>query len=188
MRPFIDFCIEMYEHQRSRYLERREEEAAPLKWFEENLMAKGSFSTLLGLSFENSTPEGGYWVSYSVGDSCLFQLRQGIIDVFPEMDSIGFGNSPALIASNPVYNKELLSKVKMSSGVFLYGDIFYLMTDAVAKWFIAQLEEGKRPWHTLDAYLDYDREGLTMYLTSLRDMGILKNDDVTIARVKILEE
>ncbi len=188
MRQFIDFCIDIYEHQRRRYLKRREEGGTPLKWFEENLMAKGSFSTLLGLSFENSTPEGGYWTAYSVGDSCFFQLRQGIIDVFPEMDSTGFGNSPALIASNPAYNKELMSKVKVSSGVFQYGDIFYLMTDAVANWFIGQLEEGKRPWRTLDEYLDYDHEGLTMYMTRLRDEGRLKNDDVTIARVITLEE
>jgi hypothetical protein len=123
-----------------------------------------------------------------VGDSCLFQLRQDIIDVFPEMDSNGFGNSPDLIASNPVYNKELLDKVKVKRGEFLYGDRFYLMTDAVASWFIAQLEEGKRPWRTIDEYLDYDREGLTMYLTSLRDEGRLKNDDVTIARVITLED
>lgn len=188
MRLFIDFCIEMYEYQRSRYLERREEEAAPLKWFEENLMAKGSFSTLLGLSFEDSTPWGGCWTSYSVGDSCLFQIRQDMIDVFPEMDSTGFGNSPDLIASNPVYNKELLDKVKVKRGRFLYGDRFYLMTDAVASCFIAQLKEGNRPWRTIDEYLDYDREGLTMYLTSLQDEGRLKNDDVTIARVITLED
>jgi hypothetical protein len=111
-----------------------------------------------------------------------------MIDAFPEIDSTGFGNSPDLIASNPAYNKELLNKVRVKSGEFLYGDIFYLMTDAVANWFIAQLEEGKRPWRTLDEYLNYDREGLTMYLTSLRNEGRLKNDDVTIARVKTLEE
>ena len=188
MRQFIDFCIEMYEYQRSRYLKRRDEEAAPLKWFEENLMEKGSFSTLLGLSFEDSTPWGGRWTSYSVGDSCFFQIRQDMIDLFPEIDSNGFGNSPELIASNPAYNNELLDKVRVKSGRFLYGDKFYLMTDAVANWFIAQFEEGKRPWHTLDQYLDYNHEGLTMYLTSLRNEGRLKNDDVTIARIKTLED
>ena len=62
------------------------------------------------------------------------------------------------------------------------------MTDAVANWFIKKLEEGKRPWRTIDEYLDYDREGLSLYLTYLRNDGRLKNDDITIARVKTLED
>jgi hypothetical protein len=188
MRLFTDFCIDIYEHQRKRYLQRREEAGTPLKWFEENLMAKGSFSTLLGLSFEDSKPDGGYWTSYSVGDSCLILFRENVIDAFPEIDSAGFGNNPDLIASNPLYNKELLIKVKVKTGEFRYGDTFYLMTDAIANWFITQLEEGKRPWRTLDEYLDFDHEALTKYLTLLRDEGKIKNDDVTIARVTILEE
>jgi hypothetical protein len=76
----------------------------------------------------------------------------------------------------------------VKTGEFRYGDTFYLMTDAIANWFITQLEEGKRPWRTLDEYLDFDHEALTKYLTLLRDEGKIKNDDVTIARVTILEE
>lgn len=188
MRLFTDFCIDIYEHHRKRYIERRKEKNNPLKWFEENLMAKGSFSTLLGLSFEDSTPGGGFWVSYSVGDSCLIQFREKVVNTFPEIGSADFGNSPNLIASNPIYNKELPNKVKVKTGEFYYGDIFYLMTDAIANWFITQLEAGETPWNTLNEYLDNDHEALTNYLTLLRDEGKLKNDDVTIARVTILEE
>ena len=151
-------------------------------------MAKGSFSTLLGLSFDDSKPEGGFWVAYSVGDSCLIQLRGQVVDTFPEIGSTDFGNSPNLIASNPLYNKELLNKVNVKAGEFNYGDNFYLMTDAIANWFITQLEEAKKPWLTLDEFLDHENEGLCDYITLLRDEGRLKNDDVTIARVTILEE
>jgi len=186
IRQFTDFCIDVYEDQREKYIQRRVEKNNPLKWFEENLMAKGSFSTLLGITFFNSTPEGGYWRSISVGDSCLFQIRDSVIESFPMDDSSSFGNSPELIASNPAYNQELESKVKFRTGYFLFGDSFYLMTDAVANWFIAQNSEGKRPWAALGELLETD--GLKDYVNQLRGEGSLKNDDVTIARVKLVED
>lgn len=188
MRQYIDFCIDIYEDQRVKYLQRRVESGNPLKWFEENLMAKGSFSTLLGLSFMDDGPFGGYWASYCVGDSCLFHFREAVIDVFPELDSGGFSNSPDLIASNPVYNRDVLDRVVTKTGEYLYGDVFYLMTDAIANWFVNKLEANERPWETLDGYLDGDHVEFTEFLMGLRDEGELKNDDVTIARVTVLEE
>jgi hypothetical protein len=186
IRQFTDFCIDVYDYQIERYIQKRKENNNPLKWFEENLMAKGSFSTLLGVTFFNSTPEGGYWRSISVGDSCLFQLRESVIESFPMNDSASFGNSPELISSNPAYNQELETKVKVKTGYFLFGDSFYLMTDAVANWFITQAAEGNRPWAALEELLETDR--LKDYVNHLREEGSLKNDDVTIARVKLAED
>lgn len=188
MRQFTDFCIDIYNYQMDTYIQKRKERNNPLKWFEENLMIKGSFSTLLGVTFVNSSPTGGRWKSYSVGDSCLFQLRDNLIDVFPMMDSSNFGNSPDLISSNPAYNLELESKVKVKTGHFLFGDSFYLMTDAIANWFITQIAEEKRPWVTLDEFLEVDYDGLNEYINHLRGENRLKNDDVTIARVTLLED
>lgn len=183
---FTDFCIDVYDDQREKYIQRRKENNNPLKWFEENLMIKGSFSTLLGVTFFNATPEGGYWRSISVGDSCLFQIRESVIESFPMGESSSFGNSPDLISSNPAYNQELETKVKVKTGYFLFGDSFYLMTDAVANWFIAQNAEGNRPWATLEELLETDR--LKDYVNQLREEGSLKNDDVTIARIKLAED
>jgi hypothetical protein len=188
IRQFTNFCIDVYNYQKEKYIQRRMENNNPLKWFEENLMAKGSFSTLLGVTFFNTTTEGGYWRSYSVGDSCLFQLRNSIIESFPMNDSSSFGNSPDLISSNPAYNQELESKVKVKTGYFLFGDSFYLMTDAIANWFITQIAEGKRPWVNLEEFLDMDYGGLTGYVNHLREENRLKNDDVTIARIKLAED
>jgi hypothetical protein len=188
IRQFTNFCIDVYNYQKEKYIQRRKENNNPLKWFEENLMAKGSFSTLLGVTFFNTTPEGGYWRSYSVGDSCIFQLRDSIVESFPMNDSSSFGNSPDLISSNPAYNQELESKVKVKTGYFLFGDSFYLMTDAIANWFITQIAEGKRPWVPLEEFLEMDYGGLTGYVNHLREENKLKNDDVTIARVKLTED
>ena len=188
IRQFTDFCIDIYDYQMVVYIQRRKERNNPLRWFEENLMYKGSFSTLLGVTFVNSSPTGGHWKSYSVGDSCLFQLRDELIEVFPMMDSSAFGNSPDLISSNPAYNLELESRVKVKTGQFLFGDTFYLMTDAIAHWFVTQIEEEKMPWNTIDELLEADNDGLIEYIDHLQGENKLKNDDVTIARVNLLED
>jgi hypothetical protein len=188
VRVFTDFCIDVYNYQSEKYIQKRRDNNNPLKWFEENLMVKGSFSTLLGVTFVNTTPEGGYWRSCSVGDSCLFQLRDNIIETFPINDSSAFDNSPDLISTNPAYNQELENKVKVKTGDFLFGDSFFLMTDAIANWFLTQLEEDKRPWVTLEELLETGCNGLTEYVDHLREENRLKNDDVTIARIRLTED
>jgi hypothetical protein len=159
---FTDFCIDVYE------------------------VLKGSFSTLLGVTFFDETPEGGCWLSVSVGDSCIFQLRDSVIESFPVSDISSFGNSPDLISSNPAYNRELEAKVRVKTGRFLFGDSFYLMTDAIAHWFMNQNAEGGRPWTILEELFETDR--LKEYVDRLRGEGSLKNDDVTIAQVMLTEE
>ena len=62
------------------------------------------------------------------------------------------------------------------------------MTDAIANWFITQIAEEKRPWVTLDEFLEVDHDGLNEYINHLRDENRLKNDDITIARVTLLED
>jgi len=188
VRRFTDFCVDIYDYQMERYVQGRLERGSPLRWFEENLMNKGSFSTLLGVTYVHSSPEGGHWVAYSVGDCCLFQLRGELIDVFPVMDSSGFGNSPDLISSNPAYNVELESRVKVKTGRFRFGDTFYLMTDAIAHWFVTEIAAGEEPWSAVDEFLGSDNPGLHGYIDRLRVENRLKNDDVTIARVSLLEE
>jgi hypothetical protein len=185
---FTDFCIDVYNHQRERYIQRRRELNNPLKWFEENLMTKGSFSTLLGVTFIKNQQEGGYWKSYSIGDSCLFQIRDTLIEAFPTMDPLTFGNSPDLISSNPAYNEELESKIKVKTGAFVFGDSFYLMTDAIASWFLTLVAEGEKPWEHLEEYFEMEDYDLVDYINSLREDNRLKNDDTTIARLKIMEE
>lgn len=180
---YVDFCIQVYENQREKYIQRRNEQDNPLKWFEENLMTKGSFSTLLGVSFVQNQRDGGYWMSYSVGDSCMFQIRDGLIDAWPILGPSTFGNSPDLISTNPIYNRELEDKVKIKKGHFLFGDVFYFMTDAIANWFLTRVAETERPWRVLKEYNETDE--ILNYIEFLRDNHRLKNDDTTIAQVTL---
>ena len=183
---YIDFCIEIYEIQKQKYLKKREMENKPLKWFEENLMAKGSFATLLGLSFVDSKTKGGHWKSYSIGDSCLIQLRENIITIFPKMNSNSFTNNPNLISTNPNYNKNIQPQIK--TGEWRNGDTFYLMTDAIANWFHQEIEQKRKPWTIIDQFIENNKQGLNQFIAYLREAKKLKNDDVTIARVQIHED
>jgi hypothetical protein len=182
---YVDFCIQVYENQRNKYIQRRNEQDNPLKWFEENLMAKGSFSTLLGVSFVRNQKDGGYWMAYSVGDSCMFQIRDGLIDTWPILSPSKFCNNPDLISSNPFYNRDLEDNFKIKKGHFLFGDVFYFMTDAIANWFITRVAETERPWRVLKEYNETDE--ILEYIEFLRDSYRLKNDDTTIAQVTLKE-
>ena len=61
------------------------------------------------------------------------------------------------------------------------------MTDAIANWFIKQLAEGKKPYVIIEEFLGVDNEGLKKFIDHLREENQLKNDDITITRIKLLE-
>ncbi len=55
--------------------------------------------------------------------------------------------------------------------------MFILATDAIAKWFLASHEAGKRPWNTLKSIKD-DGEYLD-FIAKLRKAKQMRNDDTT---------
>jgi hypothetical protein len=65
-------------------------------------------------------------------------------------------------------------------------DAFYLATDALSAWFLADNEAGRRPWETLrdlgtaDAPLSF-----ADWVRMLRSRGVMRNDDVTLVRLTI---
>jgi hypothetical protein len=56
------------------------------------------------------------------------------------------------------------------------------MTDALAKWFLEQVEVCGRPWQELDGLLQAPtpQPAFEEWVTTLRDAGRLRNDDVTL--------
>jgi hypothetical protein len=57
------------------------------------------------------------------------------------------------------------------------------MTDALAQWFLAEAELGRRPWSAL-ARAVATPEGFAAFVDCLRGGGALRNDDVTLVRVE----
>jgi hypothetical protein len=160
--------------------------AQPLPWYAEEKIRAGAFSSLLGFTIRqaNSKKRGaGTWEAIAVGDSCLFQIRDSeLINSFPMENSAQFNNRPALLSSNASSNEHLTEYTFNKEGEWKAGDLFYLVTDALACWFLKDIEEGGKPWVIKRS----TQESFEDWITRLRNEGVIRNDDVTMFRVELL--
>jgi hypothetical protein len=162
----------------------------PLPWYAEESVRRGAFASILGitLSDDPSRSVGGTWQAVALGDSCLFHLRgEELLASFPIDSSDDFCNRPQLLSSSEVNNAAVYQNIRAVQGVWEEGDSFYLMTDALACWFMSEDERGKRPWESVR---DLDSRGPIKpfgdWLSDLRKRKAIRNDDVTLLRVDLL--
>jgi hypothetical protein len=161
-----------------------------LDWFAEEKRQLGAFATFLGLSLNKPRAgEEGRWRALAVGDCCLFQVRDNrLTAAFPLRRSADFNNRPPLLCSRAVGDDPAnqLSRARKRVGRWKAGDRFFLMTDALAQWFLRRREEGRRPWQALARRLagPDTAAGLTAFVGRLRRRGALANDDVTLLVVE----
>ncbi len=155
-----------------------------LPWYAEMKLAQGAFATLLGLRLRERGVCRGRWHAMVVGDCLLVQVSGGEwAGSFPVVDAAQFGSNPQLIGSRP----DLVKKAKhgriCTSGEWLAGDRFYLLTDAVAAWMLKDACAGGRPWELLDAALSAGT--FQAFVGDLRSRRKIRNDDVTVIRVEL---
>lgn len=169
-----------------------------LPWYAEEKARSGAFAAFLGVKFglfqfpahrrtlwgwlkpkpKVKGPSFG-WRSIAIGDTCLFQIRNGKLAVaFPLKASSAFNDRPFLVSSNPSRNQSLWSAIQHAQGDCLAGDVFILATDALSKWFLTECEAGKHPWEVL---MQLASPGdFTGLIDRLREQKNLKNDDTTL--------
>ena len=170
----------------------------PLPWYAEEKVRSGAFAAVVGLTVLPATaqdggpegdgagPPGGRWRALALGDSCLFRVREDAFVAFPVAHSTEFGNRPALLSSNPAANAGLADRLPCAAGDWLPGDRFYLMTDALACWFLQATEVGGHPWDALrDLAATSGSATFTGWVGELRAGGGLRNDDVTLVMVEV---
>ncbi len=159
--------------------------SADVPWYLEPGLTQGAFATFLGLVFEDNS-----WYALAVGDSCLFQVRRGeLIRTFPILRAADFSNAPWLVGSrtSPI-------EVPHKNGLQQYGecqpgDRFWLMTDALAQWFLLQSEAGAKPWLSLEPLIypgssdDEAQHAFAAWIEGLRNERRLRNDDVTLVAI-----
>ena len=162
-----------------------------LPWYAEEKAASGAFSSLLGLELsENRESERSQrtWRATAVGDSCLAQISgDKVICAFPLTKASAFNNRPSLLgslASTPVDEPDLILEV---TGEWAREDQFLLMTDALACWFLRECEDGSKPWALLREACAHGQKSFRRFVADLRHQRALKNDDVTLMRIDILE-
>jgi hypothetical protein len=172
---------------KSEYLRDRDRRERPVQWYEEPGFQEGAFSTLLGLTLTGSADgRSGVWAAVALGDSCVFQIRGGaLVRTFPVQHSSDFNNRPVLLASNPAHNAQVISAMRQASGTFESGDVFYLMTDALARWALQEDEEGRNPWPTLRDLNTLHAPAFDVWIEGLRKTQELRNDDVTLIRIDL---
>jgi len=157
-----------------------------LPWYAEEKSRAGAFSSLLGLEFAEGHDVKKYWHALAVGDSCLFHVRGDVLlRAFPIARSKEFGSTPFLLSSNPKSNRRVWDEVQYIEGSYESEDTFFLATDALAHWCLAQCEVGETPWNKL---LDiHEADEFEAFVVQLRSDGEMRNDDSTLLIIQIHE-
>ena len=148
-------------------------------------MARGAFATFLGLIVE-PTPEAPTpwsWQAQAVGDSCLFQLRQGQLLVrFPMKHAADFTSTPRLVGSRPGPAGPKRHRGRAYASTADNEDQLWLMTDALAQWFLRAHEDNRQPSNELlPLLLGPDPEpSFAAWVAEQRQARKLRDDDVAL--------
>jgi hypothetical protein len=143
----IDSSIEQWESIRQQYVARKNSvlDENEYRW----LFEYGSHATFLGLRFGS-----GYWEAVAIGDTCLFVLGREVT-CFPIQEPSSFTDSPKLISSLRNRNANIDQDTICIKKELEKGNTFYLMTDALAHWFLSEYKMDKEPWNQISESLDY---------------------------------
>jgi hypothetical protein len=155
----------------------------PLAWYAEEKARSGAYAALVGLELSRQGDgDSGTWSALACGDSCLFHLRsEAVIQSFPIQRSEEFSNAPLLLGSHP--QTRGLEGVRTTAGSWQAGDCFYLMSDALASWFLTRCEAGDVPWQCLRDITIAKEPPFDEWIASLRRDRAIKNDDCTLVGI-----
>jgi hypothetical protein len=160
---------------------------AGVPWYLEPGLLHGAFATFLGLVIEETS-----WHALAVGDSCLFQVRRdALVRTFPIAHAADFSNAPWLVGSRTSPGEVPYKNGRFEQGDWQPHDRFWLMTDALAQWFLGEIEAGGQPWLALDPLIhpaaaeEDARQGFAAWIERLRAARQLRNDDVTLLAVRL---
>ena len=204
---FVTDLVDSWEPWLADYTKQRAEAGRPLQWYEQAKLESGAFATLLAFRID-LPPQGDDastahatvplqeargWRAAALGDSCLFQVRDHeVVMRFPVQSAQDFGTTPDLLGSRNRDTALIAERTRFTSGEFRHNDNFFLMTDALAAWFLT-LADGPEPElrDALQTLIDLsrpnDQAGFRNWISRLRADGTLHNDDVTFVHIDILE-
>lgn len=152
-----------------------------VSWYAEEKFALGGHATFLGVSFR-MTAAGIAWDAIAAGDSCLLHIRDGAcIQTFPLTKSTEFSGSPMLVQSRggtPTWN--------WTSGTLQPGECLLLATDALAQCLISSTESDSFAGSALTRFEDQD--DLAIWVSVWRESGLLRNDDVALGVIELMED
>lgn len=161
-----------------------------LPWYAEEKLASGAFATIVGLNLHEDK-NGLSWSVRALGDSCFFQVRDSkLIKSLPLEKWEDFDYTPMLLSTRQASNKGILDKLEYVMGTCKRGDIFYLMTDAISKWFLRRQTEKEDAVNVLEA-IENDEQFKQLVDQARQEKDEqgrlwMHNDDVTWTRICLL--
>jgi hypothetical protein len=154
------------------------------EWFSiEDMQREMAHATLVGLCLEAIPQDarGMRWTALVVGDSCLFQVRTDrMVRAVPFYNAAGF-HGPLSVLSSKAGTDELVAHWAEGEGIA--GDVFFLASDALARWFLSANAKGLKPWSLL-ANIKC-QETYAAAIAKLRDHEGLEDDDTTCLMVQL---
>ena len=135
-----------------RYLDDRARNGRPIQWFEEAKLDEGAYATLLGVQLRSRVGNehaGPGSPSLSAIHACF---RSGTTRLFQAslLSALSSSTSPqTLVPSRPTRPEAVPNFARRASGTWRHGDAFFLATDALAAWFLAEVERDEAPWRVL---------------------------------------
>lgn len=160
---------------------------ADAKWFTKNAFNRKEpgLATFVGLRFYKKKKEW-FWKADALGDSFLFFVPKKIKDFTKEcivlsskLEPIVFDNFPDYLNSlgNNHKGEKQLKENPLTSGTF------YLMTDALAEWFLNEKDNAVSKISVWENQKDFER-----FVDEERHNKKLGNDDTAILTIKIDED
>lgn len=161
---------------------------APADYIEETKMRQGTLATFVGGQILGLDTPAPVWRAVALGDSVLFHVRGGrLVEHFPPYASKDFDSAPDGIGTLPGALARMSEQMMFTHGRLAPGDTIFAATDAFAKWMIACLEKGDETlWPVLG---DLAHPAVFSQLVDAhRRTGAMKDDDVTLMRIRLLRE
>jgi hypothetical protein len=113
----------------------------------------------------------------ALGDSCLFQVSgDRLVRSVPLSEHAQFGRRPPLFYTMRPQTERVIGHLATPNGGWTAGDQFFLLTDAIAAWFLNEVEQGRKPWHLL---AQLDQKSFETFVDEQRYLQLMEDDDVT---------
>lgn len=157
-----------------------------LPWYSEEKRRAGSFAAFVGLRLEAGRG-GASWSAVALGDSCLVQSRGGRVRAaLPVSTHEEFNTCPPLVPSNKAAREAALARLVTASGAAERGDVFLLMSDALAAWYFESVAKADGRAAQFDSLLAAsENESLARLVRAERESKRMKDDDVAAVRVSL---
>ena len=159
-----------------------------LPWYAQEKRLSGAYAAFAGLAFEDSEQECR-WLFVGLGDCCMFHERDGkLVESIPYVSPEEFGYSLVLVpAKMPDNLAKLYKGMRIRNGIAVEGDVFLLVSDALACWYLRHAVGNAGRRRDFHYGLRNGIAGEFMDLvTQERSTGSLRNDDVAVVRIEIV--